>query len=171
MTCGGGFVVRTLLGALLLAGCAGQRPADPPPPVRDPEVRSVETCVLSTGRVTKVRVEISATGDTTFQGQPFRTAFPLTPEYATGADWYERNEPIPETVWPVDSARGDYVKYGSPRVLPADTLAPLSVHHGVPIFSALGDPPAKYGMLYVPVRPGCWFHDYQYAGVAEVREG
>lgn len=141
----------------------------PLPPVA---ARTVESCVVSGGRLMSVRLEVQpATGDTTFQGQPFRVAFPLTAEYAQEAEWYRTNEPIPESVWPQDSARGDYVKYGPPRVLRPDTLVRIGTHHGVGVFAALDDVPAKYGIIYVPIRPGCWFHFYQFSGVGEVRGG
>jgi hypothetical protein len=80
--------------ALLLAVCAAPRPV-PPPPAPIPEARTVTTCVVSAGTLTKVQVRIDgATGDTTYQGQPFASAFPLTPQYAAGAEWYEQNVPI-----------------------------------------------------------------------------
>jgi hypothetical protein len=164
---------RTLapLGALLLAGCAAPSPA-PPPPAPTPAARMVETCVVSGGRLAKVQVEIDgATGDTTFQGRSFHAVFPLTPEYASGADWYETNEPIPEDVWPQENARGMYVKYGRPRQMPADTLILISSHHGVGVYAALEDAQGKYGILFVPFRPGCWFQNYQFVGVGELREG
>jgi hypothetical protein len=165
---------RTLapLAALLLAGCAGQRVADPPPVSREPEVRTVSTCVVSDGRLQDVRVEIdAATGDTTYQGRPFHVAFPLTPEYAVGAAWYESNEPIPEEVRPQENARGEYVTYGRVRVLPADTIIRVSSHHGIGVYMTHEDLRTNDALVWVPVRPGCGFQHYQFVGVAEVREG
>jgi hypothetical protein len=160
------------LSALLLAACAGQRPADPPPVVREREVRTVSTCVVSDGRLQEVRVQVDdATGDTTYQGRPFHAAFPLTPEYAAGATWYETNEPIPEEVRPRENARGDYIKYGRARVLPADTIVRVSSHHGVGVYMTHKDLRTNEALLWVPVRPGCWFQHYQFSGVGELREG
>ncbi|WP_420128663.1 hypothetical protein [Longimicrobium sp.] len=156
---------------LLLAACAVPRPVVPPP-APEPPVRTVETCAVSAGQLRKVQVEVSATtGDTTFQGRPFASAFPLTAEYATGAAWYERNEPLPETVRPRENERGDYVKYGRPRVLSADTLMRVSTHHGVGVYMTHEDAWINEGIVWVPVRPGCWFQHYQFSGVGEVREG
>jgi hypothetical protein len=160
------------LSALLLAACARQRPADPPPVVREREVRTVSTCVVSDGRLQEVRVQVDdATGDTTYQGRPFHAAFPLTPEYAAGATWYETNEPIPEEVRPRENARGDYIKYGRARVLPADTIVRVSSHHGVGVYMTHEDLRTNEALLWVPVRPGCWFQHYQFSGVGELREG
>lgn len=159
------------LGALLLAACAVARPADPPGLAREPEVRTVTTCVISAGQLQKVQVEVSATGDTTFQGRPFAAAFALTSEYAAGAEWYERNVPLPEEVRPQENARGDYVKYGRAQVLPADTLMRVSTHHGVGVYMTHEDAWMNDGLAWVPVRPGCWFHHYQFSGVGELREG
>jgi hypothetical protein len=82
-----------------------------------------------------------------------------------------RNEPIPEVVWPHVNARGQYVKYGWPRGVAPDSLSLLGYHHGVGVYGVLGDAPENFGVLYVPVRPGCWFQTYQFEGVGEVREG
>lgn len=163
--------VLSPLAALFLAGCAAPRPADPPPVPREPEVRTVSTCVVTGGRLAKVEVQISTTGDTTYQGRPFRAAFPLTPEYAAGAAWYEQNIPIPEEVRPQENARGDYVKYGRPQVLRPDTLMRVSSHHGVGVYMTHEDAWINDGIVWVPVRPGCWFHHYQFSGVGEMREG
>ena len=160
------------LGALLIAGCTRHRPADPPPAMRVPEVRTVSTCVVSDGRLMEIQVQIDgATGDTTFQGRPFHAAFPLTPEYAAGADWYETHEPLPEEVRPQENARGDYVKYGRSQVLRADTLMRVSTHHGVGVYMTHEDAWINDGLVWVPVRPGCWFQHYQFSGVGEMREG
>jgi hypothetical protein len=158
--------------ALLLAACAPHRPTAPPPPPRAPEARTVTTCVMSAGRLQKVEVQISqATGDTTFQGRPFASAFPLTGDYAAGAAWYERNVPLPEEVRPQENARGDYVKYGRPQVLSADTLMHVSTHEGVGVYMTHEDAWINDGIVWVPVRPGCWFHHYQFSGVGEWRGG
>jgi hypothetical protein len=159
-----------VMGALLVAACAAPRPAHSPPLARELDVRTVSTCVASAGALTEVRVEVSAaTGDTTFHGQPFHTAFPLTPDYATGASWFERHEPIPESVRPKEDARGDYEKYGPTVGAPADSLVRVGSHQGVSVFAERDD--AYMGVLYVPVQPGCWFQRYQFVGVGEVRDG
>lgn len=160
------------LAALLLAGCAGRRTADPSPPAPEPAVRTVSTCVVADGRLQEVRVEVDgATGDTTYQGRPFHAAFPLTPEYASGAAWYEQNIPIPAEVRPQENARGEYVKYGRPRLVRPDTLMRVSSHYGVGVYMTHEDAWINDGIIWVPVRPGCWFHHYQFSGVGELREG
>ena len=156
---------------LLLAACAIPRPATPPL-APGPEARTITTCVVADGRLAKVQVQIDGvTGDTTYQGQPFASAFPLTPEYAAGAEWYERHVPIPQEVRPQENARGDYVKYGRAQVLPADTLVRVSTHHGVGVYMTHEDAWTNEGLIWVPIRPGCWFHHYQFSGVGHMREG
>jgi hypothetical protein len=160
------------IAGLLLAACATpRRPAGPPPPPAAP-VRIVPSCVVSAEGLVAITVEVDdATGDTTFQGRPLSDAFPLTSRYAAEAGWYLRNEPIPEVVWPHVDARGVYVKYGRVRAVAPDSLSLLGYHHGVGVYGVLGDAPENFGVLYVPVRPGCWFQTYQFEGVGEMREG
>lgn len=160
------------IAALLLAACATPpRPATPPT-LPAASVRIVPSCMVSAEGLVAITVEVdAATGDTTFQGQPLGAAFPRTSRYAAEADWYVRNEPIPEVVWPHVNARGEYVKYGWPRVMAPDSLSLLGHHHGVGVYAVLDDAPENLGILYVPVRPGCWFQTYQFEGVGEMREG
>jgi hypothetical protein len=163
--------MRARLWLLLLAGCTVPRPADPPASVPEAAVRTVSTCVIADGRLTKVDVQIVAAGDTTYRGQPFASAFPLTPDYAAGAEWYERHVPIPNEVRPRENARGDYVKYGRAQVVPPDTLVRVSTHHGVGVYMTHEDARTNDGIIWVPVRPGCWFRHYQFSGVGHMREG
>ena len=161
----------TCLAALLLAGCAAPPSAGGPGGVPG-EARTARTCVIAGGRLREVQVEVhAATGDTTYRGRPFRSAFPLTADYAQEAAWYVENEPMPESVWPVEDARGDYVKYGPPRTEEADSLTRISSWRGVGVYAGQWQGRLDYGVLYVPVRPGCWFHRYQFVGVGEVRGG
>lgn len=94
-----------------------------------------------------------ARGDTTMNGQPFRTAHPAGAQYAAGARWFIDDEAIT-----VMGRR--YVKYGLPRVLGAGEVARAGEHRGVPVFAERGRTgPAE--VLYLPVRPGCEFQPYQ----------
>ena len=162
----------TSAAGLLLAGCTGARPAADPPPAPAAALRIVPSCVVSDEGLVAITVEVDpATHDTTFQGAPLSAAFPLTSRYAAEAGWYVRNEPIPEAVWPHVNARGNYEKYGRPRRFPADSLILIGRHHGVGAYIAPDDAGSNYGILYVPVRPGCWFQLYQFVGVGEMREG
>lgn len=157
---------------LLLAACAAPPRPAAPPPLPAASVRIVPSCVVLAEGLVAITVEVdAATGDTTFQGQPLSTAFPLTSRYAAEADWYVRNEPIPEVVWPHVNARGQYVKYGWPQIVSPASFSLLGYHHGIGVYAVLGDAQEDFGILYVPVRPGCWFQTYQFEGVGEVREG
>ncbi|HEX2210390.1 MAG TPA: hypothetical protein VHG93_22115 [Longimicrobium sp.] len=154
---------------LLIAGCTIPPRTDVPPP---PAPRTVSTCVVSAGRLAAVQVDVEvATGDTTFQGRPFRDAFPVTAQYAQDAEWQVHNEPLPEEVLPQDGARGDYIKFGRPVTAAADALLWVADHHGVGVYAQNENGRLHDDVLYVPVRPGCWFQRYMFMGVGEVREG
>jgi hypothetical protein len=91
------------------------------------------------------------TRDTLYNGRPFR-------EDSTGSvgtrPWYVNNEPI---VW--EGRR--YTKYGPPRVLLSDSLRRAGEHQGV-VFFVEANTTGTPGVIYVPTRPGCEFHLYQW---------
>lgn len=135
-------------------------------------VPSLETCVVSSGALVRIRVQVDpATADTTFQGRRFRDAFPTTAEYAGGAAWYHENEPLPESVRPRDGGRGRYVKLGEPVTAAPDSLVRVGEHRGVPVYARGVDGRVREGTLYVPVRPGCRFQRYDFEGVGDVAGG
>lgn len=103
------------------------------------------------------------TRDTLVGGRPFRQVYPATRQYAAGVSWYESHEPLP-----APSPRADYVKYGAARLFAPGELKRVGEHRGVGLYAAPGAA-GRPEVLYLPVRPGCWFHAYQLVGVGEVR--
>ena len=153
--------------AVFLGGCGSSRgSADPPsapapvaplpppfPPASIP-ARDLVICVVENGALRHVAVQYNAqTGDSTYRGRLFSEAFPATYGYAAGASWYIGNELI---------SVGDhrYVKFGRPRILGIDEVTRVGDYHDVPVFVEHGAP-ATAEVVYVPVRPGCEFQQYQ----------
>lgn len=127
-------------------------PPAPPTPVED-NIVDVRVCVVQDGNLTEVTARYNTTrGDTTYNGQPFSTAFPATTGYAANAGWYINNEAIT-----FNNRR--YVKYGLPRVLGVTEVSRAGEVQGVSVFSEGGNMNAE--VIYVPVRPGCEFQPYQ----------
>lgn len=97
-----------------------------------------------------------ATGDSTYRGQRFGDAFPVTPSFAQNADWYVNDEPV------MYKGRR-YVKYGLPRLLgPGDVVSDGEIL-GVPVFVEPSGP--FVGVMYVPVKPACEFQPYTTTGI------
>lgn len=152
---------------VLLSGGCGSRPAAPAPEAGSPHppepapvvtedgVRPLRLCVLDEGRLREVEATYHPqTGDTLFHGRPVGEAFPDTAGYAFNKPWYVHNEPI---TW----ERRYYTKYGPPRVLSPAALRPAGEHGGV-VFFAEVDTAETPGVIFVPIRPGCEFHSYQW---------
>jgi hypothetical protein len=136
-------------------------PLPPPPPPVAPQPQpqpvdqmvDVRVCVVQDGNLTEVTARYNQTrGDTTYNGQPFSTAFPATTGYAANAGWYINNEAIT-----FNNRR--YVKYGLPRVLGVTEVSRAGEFQGVSVFSEGGNMNAE--VIYIPVRPGCEFQPYQ----------
>jgi hypothetical protein len=119
-------------------------------------VDPVRYCVLLNGRLEEV--EIDVVPDSTYRGQPIARAFRADGTYALNAVWYRDNEPI--TV-----AGHRYVKYGLPRILGSTDVVPVATYHGVTMFAEPGTNPRRPEVVYVPVRPGCWFQPYTGGGI------
>jgi hypothetical protein len=125
-------------------------PPPPAPPVNDVDVR---VCVVQGGTLTEVTARYNQqTGDTTYNGQPFATAFPAGQGYAAGAPWFINNETITFN-------NRQYVKYGLPRVLGVTEVSRAGEVQGVGVFSEGGSMTSE--VIYLPVRPGCEFQPYQ----------
>lgn len=125
-----------------------------------PEEGCLHICVIRGDEMALVDMDYDpATGDSTYHGQPFSEAFPVTASFARNAEWHVNNEPI--------TYRGRrYVKYGLPRVLaPGDVVRDGDVR-GVPAFV---EPPApRIGVtdvIYLPVKPTCEFQPYEILGI------
>jgi hypothetical protein len=117
--------------------------------------REISVCVVVGGRLREVQATYDpATGDTLYGGRPFRTAFADTVGYAANKRWYLNNEPI---TW----ERRRYEKYGPPRIISPGTLRTAGQHDGVTIFAEARTAGAP-DIIYVPTRPGCEFHLYQW---------
>jgi len=114
----------------------------------------VRVCVVQDGNLTEVTARYNQTrGDTTYNGQPFSTAFPATTGYAANAGWYINNEAIT-----FNNRR--YVKYGLPRVVGVAEVSRVGAYRGVSLFAETGAAADRPEALYVPVRPGCEFQVY-----------
>jgi hypothetical protein len=72
--------------------------------------------------------------------------------YAPGKPWFEENEPI-------HADDESLIKYGLPRAIPRELLAPYGVMDGVPVYREIGTrgPPE---VIYVAISPGM-FQPYQ----------
>ena len=146
---------------LALAACAPVRPAAPPQGARSgaADAREEVACVVRSIGV----LPGAAARDTANRGSPAQGG------YAADAPWYLSNETIPEHVWPAQGSRGEYVKFGYPRVVATDSLVPLSTYRGVDVYAERDRDGLRYGAIYLPVRPGCWFQPYVFVGVGVVR--
>lgn len=152
-----------ILLALTACACGSARPADPapsPPPASPPVVtadspwRDLRVCVADAQGTRDIPVRYNVqTGDTLVDGRPFPEAYPTTERYVEAAEWYINNEPIV-----FEGIR--YVKYGLPRILPADSLVPRGEYRGALVFVER-DIGENFLVPYVAIRPGCEFHPYQ----------
>ncbi len=137
----------------------------PPPPVIEtppaaPIMQEIQVCVLQQdGSLANVPAMYNPTaGDTTVNGQPFATAYPMNAMYAANATWFINNEPVM-----FQNRR--FVKYGLPRVLGVNEVTRVGDFQGVPVFAEAGQ--TRPDVIYVPVRSGCEFQPYQ----TEVKTG
>ena len=113
----------------------------------------LHVCVVDRQGIRTVPVQYStATGDTLVDGRPFSEAYPTDEGYAATAEWFVRDEVVT-----LDGRR--YVKYGLPRALGVDDLAPAGEYRGVPVFEQRGEEDEL--VRYVAVRPGCVFQPYE----------
>lgn len=123
----------------------------------------VRLCIVDDGELKEVLESYSAaTGDTLVNGRRFSVADAGT--YAGGLPWFESNESLAAS-----APRDSYVKYGVPRIFAPGQLRRAGERHGVPVFVETEARDVPPSVIYVPVRPGCWFHPYQLVGVGEVR--
>ena len=122
-----------------------------------PEEGCIHVCVIRDTVMALVGVIYDpATGDSTYRGQRFGDAFPVTSSFAQNADWYVNNEPV--------TYKGRrYVKHGLPRALGYRDVVHDGEFLGVPVFAAPPGPPT--GVIYLPVKPGCEFQPYYISGV------
>lgn len=128
-----------------------------------PATAPVRVCIVLDGELKEVAGSYSAgTGDTLVDGRRFSETDARP--YAAGLPWFESNEPLA-----APSPRASYVKYGRPRIIAPGQLRRAGERHGVPVFAEAGSREVPPSVLYVPVRPGCWFHPYQLVGLGEVR--
>lgn len=164
-------IVRNVTGTqtetVSLAGAGSGEPRSGPGSWLEPRASgvaaSVGVCVVRDGALSEVPAEYDPrTGDTIVAGRPFAEVYPAsTPPYAAGADWYASGGMVV-------FERRRYVRYGLPRVVPADSLRRVGEFRGIPLFAE--DASAAFRFVYVPVRPGCEFQPYWFAAtVGEVR--
>ena len=143
---------------LVLAGLGcGPRPAPEP-------LQPIHTCALLRRELVVVYAQVDPrTGDTVVGGSPFGQVFPRTSAYGERHAWFTANEPL--------LLYGNrYLKWGPQREVPPDSIRPLTVYQGVPVFADTGALTPSH-LLYVAVRPGCLFQPYiQQLGPAPVRE-
>jgi hypothetical protein len=95
-----------------------------------------------------------STGDTLVAGRAFREVFADTARYAADKPWFINNEPI---TWD----RRVYTKYGPPRIVPPSQLRPGGEHDGV-MFFIEANAGATPEVIFLPTRPECEFHRYQW---------
>ncbi|HEY7769881.1 hypothetical protein [Longimicrobium sp.] len=147
---------------LLAAACAG-RTAGPPPelPAAAPPVpaaggaQRINLCVVENGTLRVLDAVLDpSTGDTLVEGASIREVFANQTEYAAAKPWFVNNEPI---TW----ERRVYTKYGPPRVVSPSQLRPGG-HHGGVVFFVEANAGATPEVIFVPTRPGCEFHWYQW---------
>ena len=167
--------VSFLLGAAAPALALAPRPAPAPAPAppmappapAPPAEQAIRVCVVQGTTLAEVdAVYLPGTGDTLVaaggQRRPFASVHPSTaPAYAGGERWYI------ETL-PVRHSNRDFVKFGLPRVLPANQLVRVGDHGGIGLFAETGSA-APHTVLYVPLRPGCEFQPYQEQATIRVR--
>jgi hypothetical protein len=127
-------------------------PPPPPPMVAAPT--DVSYCVVQDGRLSSVTVQYdAASGDTTYNGQPLRQAFPAT-GYAAGQTWFVDNAPVT-----FNGRR--YVKYGLPRILGTSDVNGAGTVQGVSVFTEPSADARRPEVIYLPTQPGCEFQPYQ----------
>jgi hypothetical protein len=137
-------------------------PPPPPPPLMAPTMSDLTYCVVQNGQLSSVTVQYNqSTGDSTYNGQRVRDAFPpAAAGYAGGATWFINGEPVT-----FNGRR--YVKYGLPRVLGTSDVSSAGTVNNVSAFAEPGANAQRPEVIYVPTRPGCEFQPYQ----AETKSG
>ena len=141
---------------------AAPRPTPPPAaPPAAPAQRQIQVCVVQNGQLQSVAATFRpATGDTVVGSQAFRQAHPTTaPNYASAASWFMQADTMVYS-------NNTWVKFGLTRVIQAPQLQRVGDINGTSVFAEAGATPAAapgapYGVVYVPVRPGCEFQPYQ----------
>lgn len=139
----------------LLSACAlrpGTGSAGPPQAKDESTSFSQQSlCVVAAGKLEMIEVQFdAATGDTLVGSRSFRSVHPSTaPPYAEGAPWLY-------TV-PVELGTFLYTPQGPPRHIAAGQLVKVGEFRGIPLFAEAGMPTNPPGVLFVPMRPGCWF--------------
>jgi hypothetical protein len=117
--------------------------------------RQIKLCVVENGTLRVLDAVLDrSTGDTLVEGRAFREVFANRAEYAIDKLWFVRNEPI---TW----ERRVYTKYGPPRIVSPSQLRPGGRHGGV-VFFIEANAGATPEVIFVPTRPGCEFHWYQW---------
>jgi hypothetical protein len=144
------------LAVLANSGCAPGVAAPASEPIAPDQMRSVSICVVENGDLIEVTALVEVeTGDTLVGGGSFSQRYADDDAYALQASWYRNNEPF-------TYAGVCYLKYGSPRIVAPVELRRIGKHHGVSLFAEVDDTRERPDVIYVPVRPGCWFQTYQY---------
>jgi hypothetical protein len=157
--------LSNLVYAVVVCGACGGRTAarSTEPLVAAPPVvvqavdgeREIQTCVVENGALRVVSAAIDrSTGDTLVDGRAFRDVFADTAGYAADRPWFINNEPI---TWD----RRVYTKFGPPRIVSPSQLRRGGEHDGV-MFFIEANAGATPEVIFVPTRPGCEFHRYQW---------
>ena len=85
--------------------------------------------------------------------RPFATAYPATMGYAATQDFFVQDRPV-------CFQNREYVRFGLSRIVTPADLNRVGEFQGVPVFAETGAP-ARPGVVYLPVRPGCEFQPCQ----------
>ncbi|HEU4886107.1 MAG TPA: hypothetical protein VFT45_27965 [Longimicrobium sp.] len=129
-------------------------PEQPAVTMSDSPIRPLTACVVRNGELAEVEFEYNLlTGDSVYQGVPFSRAFPLENGYAGAARWYVDNLAIAYQPGP------RFIKYGLPRPLRPDQITRIGEYDGVGVYGEAGWTDF-HDVIYLPVRPGCWFQPY-----------
>lgn len=159
------FVLTAACGPPAVSPGPESAPAAPPAPPAPPAATPVDwrqpihVCVVRDGELVRIpaRYDPATDDTTTLEGLPFASAAPLTGEYAAVAGWYLNREEF-------RFGRVKYSPYGFPLVMAPEDLVRVGVHREVALYAKRADPHWAETAIYLPTRPGCEFHRYQFSG-------
>jgi hypothetical protein len=130
----------------------------------DPPLERLSVCVVRNGELSEVPVFYNpATGDSLYESQSFRDAFPADSTFAASAAWYHTYRPIPLFGRP-------YVSYGLPRAMRPGEVVAIARYRGLTVYGQPGDS-VRPLVVFLPVRPTCEFQPYETEAGQGVRGG
>jgi hypothetical protein len=121
-----------------------------------------QKCVHVNGKLTPVTVKYHRTGAETVlvngKDEPFLKVYPIDSTYAEKAVWYQKQ-------YIITVGKKNYIRYGLSRVLDMKHLIKLNLYKGVPVYALKPEGDASEmgsaNTIYVFVRPGCEFQQYE----------